>query len=490
MDTEILAALDDTKHDSNGRQISSGPFSPPSLSASQYKQLELLQHLALYSELLILFSGEKGMGKTFLANSLIASREAPDQSLMVDCDFSLSYLDILHKIAQHFDLAEIEEVERLESQILQYCEQLLEDEQGSFLLVLDQAEQLSSETLLHINQLALILPSVFHVILLAIPNIEETLLSLPEPHAPLHIMDVDALSEDDGEVILLQQFPEKEWAADEVDYILSQSKGNVGKLLYLAGQIASGIAPASVKVSAKFPITHIAAIVLITSAFVMSFLYQNEQADETIISSEIVDVLASNSTPAITDAANNSSHQIAEDESFAADESEQEIDFNFIEPMKVTSVSAPQDTAKEIASPVEVISPASNTQSSANITKTTNSDTIKTTNVLSSAASATSLTSSESQLLAAPASSFIAQLFGSYSEKNAQAFIQEHANTGSTLLYYRTEHKGKAWFVVVSGPYASKTVAKESAAKLPAGLRKQNPWVRSIKPIQQVLSAR
>ena len=83
MDSEVITALDDVDQDLNARLNSTAPFSPPSLSVSQYKQLELLQHLSLYSELVILFSGEKGMGKTFIAQALIASREDPDQSLMI-----------------------------------------------------------------------------------------------------------------------------------------------------------------------------------------------------------------------------------------------------------------------------------------------------------------------------------------------------------------------------------------------------------------------
>ncbi|OUS41240.1 hypothetical protein A9R00_01935, partial [Oleispira antarctica] len=194
MDTETITALDDEiQPEFDERLISVAPFAPPSLSTSQFKQLELLQHLSLYSELLILFSGEKGMGKTFIAQALIASREDPDQSLLVDADFSLSYLDILHRIAQYIDLAELDDVEALESQIVQHCAQLQEDDQGSFLLVIDQADQLSNQVLMHLNQLALIQPNALHVMLLATPILEQVLLDLPEPHAPLHTMQVEFL---------------------------------------------------------------------------------------------------------------------------------------------------------------------------------------------------------------------------------------------------------------------------------------------------------
>lgn len=515
MDIETLTALDnDMEGGASERHIPTAPFSPPSLSPSQYKQLELLQHLSLYSELLILFSGDKGVGKTFLANALIASREAPDQSLMVNCDFSISYLDILHKITEHFDLAELDDSGRLEEQILQYCEDLQEDEQGSFLLVLDQAEQLSDETLLHINQLAISLPNVLHIMLLGTPSIEDTLLGLPEPHAPLHIMDVDLLADEESEVILLQQFPEKEWSADDVDYILSQSQGNVGKLLYLSDQIASGIKPPKVNVAAKFPITHIAAIVLIASAFLMSYLYQNNEGSDvpSVVlegvekGAENVETFENATKPVVTDTVSETPADLAEQE---------EIDFNFveasdskvtgigistsekrdpaaqfIEPTKVASATAAEIKHKSIESPVSKIAASSEAKISKN-----NIGIAEKAVEPQQVVEETLLSRDEKKLVSASVTSFITQLFGSYSEANAVAFIKQHEgsltkNGLGALLYYRSEHKGKEWFVVVSGPYSTKSIAKANAAQFPSKLRKQNPWVRSIKPVQLILKTR
>ena len=100
------------------------------------------------------------------------------------------------------------------------------------------------------------------------------------------------------------------------------------------------------------------------------------------------------------------------------------------------------------------------------------------------------LSSAEQALISAASSSFVAQLFGSYSENSAKVFIQENKSKAGPLLRYRTEHKGKSWFVVVSGPFESKAVAKKAVGKLPAKLRNQQPWVRSIEPIQELLNAR
>jgi DamX protein len=472
MDTETMTALDDEIDlGIDSRLISVAPFSPPSLSASQYKQLELLQHLSLYSELLILVSGEKGMGKTFIAQALVASREAPDQSLMVDADFSLSYLDLLHKIAQHVDLPELDDAETLEQQFVQYCEQILDDDQGSFLLIIDQADQLTNQTLLHLNQLALIQPNALHVMLLATPILEEVLLDLAEPHAPLHIMHVEYLVEDESEIILLEQFPEQDWSGEQVDYMLQQSKGSPGKLMYIAQRLVDGAGEQGTKVKAKFPITHIAAMLLVASILVVSFLYKNSQPVSQHVEALVITTPVSNEAEVnIRESAPKPVEAIVEDE----------IDFNFIEPVQVAvankNIVDSAGSRKVVSSPVTK-QPVPVKQQSA--IKQVKIDAVK-----------DDFSDAEQVLMSAAPSSFVAQLFGSYSEKSAKTFVQENQNDAGRLLRYRTEHKGKSWFVVVSGPFESKEVAKKAVGKLPAKLREQQPWVRSIEPVQALLNGR
>lgn len=492
MDTEIMTALEDeTNHDIDSRLISVAPFSPPSLSVSQYKQLELLQHLSLYSELLILFSGEKGMGKTFIAQALIASREDPDQSLMINADFSLTYLDILHQIAQHIDLAELDDVEALEQQIIQYYEQLLENDQGSFLLLVDQADQLTNDALLHLNQLALMQPNALHVMLLATPILEDVLVDLPEPHAPLHIMQVEALADDESEILLLEQFPEKEWSGEQVDYMLQQSSGSPGKLMYIAQRLLEGRGEPSVKEKAKFPITHIAAMLLVASVLVVSFLYKNSESSSSN-AQKIVAVSPASIEPEV------SSIDLAP---ALVETPEEEIDFNFIEPVEVavanSSDAGLSSARKTVPSPVEKQQGVAESNSSTGQAKVVENKVVpdiandKARVAASDKDMAGKIFSKAEQILVkAKESAYVVQLFGSHSEKSAQAFMLENQSKAGQLLSYRTEHKGKSWFVVVSGPFESKGVAKKSADKLPAKLRKQQPWVRSIEPIQVLLNVR
>lgn len=473
MNTETMTALDDeTGHDFDADLIPMAPFSPPSLSASQYKQLELLQHLSLYSELLILFSGEKGMGKTFIAQALIASREEPDQSLIVDADFSLNYLDILHQLAQHIDLPELDDVDALEQQIVHYSAQLHKEDQGSFLLIIDQADQLTNDVLLHLNQLALMQPNALHVMLLATPILEEVLVDLPEPHAPLHVMQVEALTDDESEIILLEQFPEKEWTAEQVDYMLQQSKGSPGKLMYIGQRLFEGL-DSNKGEQVSFPVTHIAAMLLVAAVLLVSFLYKNNEPTSANVE-EVKSV-----TPILAEEESNPS--VVEAESSSVKVENEDIDFNFIEPVEVAAANdgdAPsRDARTTIPSPVT--KPLAATAPT--VSETIKPDENKTEVVFSKA---------EQLLIDTKSSAFVVQLFGSYSEKSAQTFIQENKAKAKQLLSYQTVHQGKPWFVVISGPFESREAAKRSVEKLPATLRKQQPWVRSIEPVQVLIKAR
>jgi DamX protein len=467
MDTELLAALDDDVY-INDRPVEIAPFSPPSLSSSQLKQLELLQHLSLYSELLILVCAEKGMGKTFIAKGLLACRENPDQSLMIDADFSISYVDVLHNLAQFLDLAELaDDIDGIEQQILSHCVLVSEEEQGSVLLIIDQADQLSDEVLEDINQLALLAPNALHIMLLATSGFENKLLLLTEPQAPLHIMEVEMFSDDEAEILLLENFPGQEWSGEQVDYILQQSSGNPGKILYLAQKIVAGVKPSTKPaVTAPFPITHIAALMLVASAFMVAHLYQADSPAEIEsvedISAQVVEIDVSEKIDT-SDKIERSVVALTEDEAA-------EIDFNFVEIKEAQVANIESLVADTLvidqlqidAQPDEIPVEAKNTLYSP----------------------------SEHSLLAADKRAFVIQVFASYSSKSADVFIASNKTTVAQLKSYETSYKGKPWYVVISGPFDNRLAANQQAKTLPKKLLKQKPWVRSVEPIQQLLKTR
>jgi DamX protein len=464
MDTDFLAALDSVDGQVNDEKRTSQAFFPPSLSSSQLKQLELLQHLLLYSELLLIVCAEKGMGKTFIAKSLFASREVPDQSLMFEADFSLSYLDILHNLAQFLDLADLaDDIEGIEQQVLSRCLQVSEEEQGSVLLIVDQAEQLSNEVLEDINQLALLAPNALHIMLLAPLGFDQQLLTLPEPQAPFHIMEIESFADDEAEILLLEQFPQKEWGAKQVDYIVQQSVGNPGKILYLAQQLLSGFtAPQETLETQTFPVIHAAAIALVAITLMGAFFYQKNSPE--VLASPLVqslDVMAFEPTML------KEGLQIEENTGVEKVGSVEEVDFNFPQVDNVDSVQN-IDSNNAFLDPSLVVVPAASEFVEPQPPKVKYSK-------------------DEQALMLASNSAFVIQLFGSYNAENAQVFMSENSTNAIKLLRYEAEHKGKPWHVVIAGPFESREQALLQSKELTTKLRNQNPWVRPVSAIQLVL---
>ena len=498
METEMISALEDIEPSNEENLISIAAFAPPALAESQYKQLELLQHLSLYSELIILLSAEHGMGKTFIAKALLASREAPDQNLMLEADFSLSYLDILHKLAEFFDLAESSsDLESKENQIITHCMQLADEDQGSMLLIIDQADQLANETLEDLNNLALLAPNALHLMLLATPEFEEKLVHLSEPQAPVHVMEVEPLTEQEAETLLVQAYPEKEWTAEQAEYILQQGVGNPGKILYVAQQLMMGKKPSNQasSVGSKFPITHIAAMLLIASALIMSYLYQSGTSEPELVSGNELIAIPTVIPATSADALNFTPTEVSVDSEtqIHADQVDEEIDFNFVE----TNGSLPELSKTEALTPIEKTDSEESIEKDVLVsnllinnqqaTVETKANIVEPTKIEGSQNIDKLYSADESKLLQAGNSTFVIQLFGSHSKKSATLFAKTYSSSKTKLVIFQTQHQGKPWHVVVAGPYENRAIATRQSKYFPENIRKQNPWIRSIAPVKNLI---
>lgn len=458
--------------------IPEASFVPPSLSPGQFKQLELLQHLALYSELLIVITGEEGAGKSFLANALIASREEPEYSLLIKADFMLGLPAILQQIAQSQDLPDPgKDVSVALNTLAEYCQQLVENDE-SFLLILDQADQLDAETLQAIAQLALIAPANFHVALAGRPALEAEVLSLPEAQPPVHIMSVEPFSQEESENLLLEAYPEEEWDKPTLDALISLSDGAPGKLLgngkkYLDGESLSqpGKAPQGI----KFPITHVAAMLMVASALLVSFLYSGSDATNEVESDLAKPVVQDETSDSQLVGSSTGFTEVQPQQVVAAGSEEGSLlpvepDFNYPDTASANT-SAVASSAK-IADSAEVAPPVVKDKPE----PVRGDEPVRVAYKLD-----------EAILLAAPANNYVIQLFGSHTLKNARAFASEYRAQIGTTLMYQTQHKGKDWYVVVLGPYVNRAAGVSKVKKLPAKLRAQNPWVRSVESVQKVI---
>ena len=89
-------------------------------------------------------------------------------------------------------------------------------------------------------------------------------------------------------------------------------------------------------------------------------------------------------------------------------------------------------------------------------------------------------------LLSLPPEGYTLQLLGSRQEKVLRAFVRRHGLESMTA-YYRTRHKGGQWYVLLYGLYADRDEASVAVGTLPAAVRKDAPFPRTVQSVQKAI---
>jgi len=87
------------------------------------------------------------------------------------------------------------------------------------------------------------------------------------------------------------------------------------------------------------------------------------------------------------------------------------------------------------------------------------------------------------QLLQASPGNYAVQLLASHSEANINGFVAQLGGDHSAG-YFETRYRGKPWFVAVLAAFDDRDKATRAIASLPAELRSNEPWIRSMVGIQ------
>ncbi|MGB0466291.1 MAG: SPOR domain-containing protein [Pontibacterium sp.] len=108
--------------------------------------------------------------------------------------------------------------------------------------------------------------------------------------------------------------------------------------------------------------------------------------------------------------------------------------------------------------------------------------TVKPPVVVISVPGTTRLEQDEMLLLGLSADDYTLQVLGARELRSVERFMKRQG-ADSALRAFSTIFKGKPWYVVVYGQYATKRKAMAAVRSLPQALRKQRPWARSLKGI-------
>lgn len=98
----------------------------------------------------------------------------------------------------------------------------------------------------------------------------------------------------------------------------------------------------------------------------------------------------------------------------------------------------------------------------------------------------TPTTSGVERLRSAPASNFTIQLLASANKSELLRYIQANA-LDSQAMYYQTQRNGQDLFVLVYGLYTNRSEAQAALQKLPAPIRAQQPWIKSMDTVKASL---
>lgn len=97
------------------------------------------------------------------------------------------------------------------------------------------------------------------------------------------------------------------------------------------------------------------------------------------------------------------------------------------------------------------------------------------------------LSRDEQRLLDASNKYFAVQIIALSDPEGLQSFQRKHDL--QEALHYRSQRNGKPWHVLVLASFADRAAAERARDSLPAEVRKQGPWIKSLAAIQQEINA-
>ena len=490
-------------HSSAGKEA----FSMHSLLDSQNRHVELLSHLASYSELLVAVTGFEGAGKSFIANNLAAQREAPDETLLLTASVMLGMPAILSSIAGHWDMPAIHEDSAQAREAIRNEAIDRSEAGGNLLLIIDQADQLDAETLNDIAHFALLAPQAISVVLFGTPGYEAQFRNSPA-QAPVHVLAVEPLSDAEIATLMASVFGDGDtcpFSDRELADIMMDSGCLPGPALRQAERmLSSATRTTATPVAGGFPMRNILAIAGVVTAIAMIFIYQWGASSAT---GELPEGELSPELQAQLEAAKDFNYPGSADGSGPSEASEDSSTVELADRTVVEAGSdlsgadlsargaakiAPSNVASErVEATAESASagvnaaPDSGARTDVAVTEAQVASTVG--SAEPAQVSTPSYTPDEQALLASE-SGYIVQLLGSHSSTGAETFRDQwQSQVTGTLYRYQTTYKGKDWFVVVSGVYSSRAEARAAVNAMPSSLRKQSPWVRPVEDVQKVI---
>ena len=436
------------------------------------QQLDMVQHVQEFSTMVVLVTGAAGIGKTAFVNEVVSHLSVHHQVLPLNALNTLTENNLLEQVALHLGCAS--SFDEIDASLADMSEQ-----NESLHLVIDDAHLLDGAALnLLVGKSQQ--DKGWHLVLCGDEGLQGRLNDLQEELKKdniYHLIELGSLNELEsglfvdellqvtgkGSTLLSEKKKHQLWLLSE---------GSPGKLIELVD-----VEKESTQLSSsKFPVGHVAAILLIGLALVFSYAYQDPVVavtEEDVIAQLLVQKSSSEKIGSDTEQHKSESAQVVNDiNDSAINENKHEKD-NVVQPVVKPLVAVNEQANSKAKAKASKIAPVTE-----KISKPAPKEIAK---VASSKANP-----KLHPLLRAQPQEYALQLLGVRNKKSAQDFIKRFSRqlNSEKLNVYETTFKGQPWFVVVYGPYQNKINASDEAVSLSRSLKSQ-PWVRPISKIQE-----
>ncbi|MFY9179350.1 MAG: AAA family ATPase [Venatoribacter sp.] len=482
---------------------------PIQLLSEQEQDLELITHVSSFGDMLVAVTGPNNSGKTTLAYALMHNHDSLQDTLFIEASLELSFHSVLRRLADalHIQISD-DDSEALETIKLEAANRA--QQKRPFLLIIDQAEQIDAQTLNDIARLALQAQNGIYFALFGLTDFELTFNGGPT-QAALHLQALTPLSDGSAQQLIAQVFNgDTALLSEEQMIAINRRAGGLpGQIISFAADsilaqetnLQKNTAASGVKLIPILALTTAVALLLL-GFFYQSYLFpsqtqpmpepkdvlhglsltENENTEDSpdlnfAENTSLAHSDANNSEPANAQPEIKADAPVAQNSQAQSEETAGEPAAVAEQPIAVSEKPAEKTIEKPADKPVA--QPADNEKPATKPVATTKAETpvVK-----------KSQPKTDSEKLLAIEQGFIIQLFGTYSQANANKYQAKWQNSISTTLYqYQTEHNGRAWYVVVTGVYKNRQEAKQAIQTWPKEIQQDSPWIRNIKVVQPIL---
>ncbi len=440
------------EHNSSSPYISIG---------ERVQQLDMLLHVQEFSSMIVLITGECDIGKSSILSCAHEQLSVHHQVLFIDAAISSNQNTLIDIVAQQLGSTNsLAAIESNLSDVAQHGE--------SVNVLVDDAHLLEPDALAMLVSLSQ-LNEGWHLILSGDENLQQILNVLQgqlNQSNLYHLIHLKPLSESESNLFIgeLYKYAGQDalpLSAEKLHQLFLLSKGVPGTLMELVDVEKE----TQQKISGRFPVGHVAAILLIGLALLFSYMFQEQglpMAEEDVIAQLLQQKIETENVEIRQKQLPNIEPQPI---------LKQKSTSTLVKP-ETKRAQSPSGLAIEKPKVKAIASQKKPVQISKKVAKATkpNNVPLKKTH----------------PLLAVQSNQYVLQLLGVRKEKSAKAFMQRFASqlNSDKLSLYETKFKGKPWFVVVYGPFNTKQLAGVEAVNLGQAL-KSRPWIRPISKIQE-----